>query len=137
MRFKANAFLHDVCIFKEKPIMKYFVIIFLFLSNSLFSQVISGAVKDEGRKLLNKQAFVIEGMTNGYAKYELAIDRNGNVTSSRKVKSNIRITPAHIEIINHVNKFKFQQGTVYPKFHHVVVKITMVKKKVPTLEEIN
>ena len=115
--------------------MKYLIIFTLLLSNLSYGQIISGAVKDEGRKVLDKPAFIIEGMTNGYAKYELAIDRDGNVTSARKVKSNIRITPAHIEIKNHVNKFKFEEGTIYPKFHHVVVKVTMVKKKVETLIE--
>ena len=135
--YNTNCSLHDVCIFKKKSTMKYIIIIILFLSNTAFSQVISGAAKDEGRKLLNKPAFVIEGMTNGYAKYELAINREGNVTSSRKVKSNIRMTPAQIAIKNYVNKFKFQKGTIYPKFHHVVVKVTMLKKKVDTLKEID
>ena len=117
--------------------MKYLIIVVLFLSNASYSQVISGAVKDEGRKLLDRPAFIIEGMTNGYAKYELAIDREGNVTSSRKVKSDIRMAPAHIEMKNYVNKFKFEKGTVYPKFHHVIVKITMVKKKEAPLKEID
>lgn len=129
--------LPDVCIFKKKSTMKYLIIIILFLSNISYSQMISGAVKDEGRKLLDKPAFVIEGMIDGYAKYELAIDREGNVTSSRKVKSDIRMTPAHIVIKNYVNKFKFEKGTIYPKFHHVIVKITMVKKKEAPLKEID
>jgi len=117
--------------------MKYLIFIILFVSNISFSQVISGPVKDEGRKLLDQPAFIIEGMTNGYAKYELAIDREGNVTSARKVKSNIRMAPAHIEMRNYVSKFKFEKGTIYPKFHHVIIKITMMKKKEVILNELD
>jgi len=117
--------------------MKYLIIFIFFLSNLSYGQIISGEIVDEGRKVLNKPAFVIEGMTNGYAKYELSVDREGNVTSARKVKSDIRMAPAHYEIKNYLNKFQFEKGTYFPKFHYVIVKITMVKKKMVVLDEID
>lgn len=116
--------------------MKYIVVVLLLFSNYSFGQIISGTLKDEGRKVLDNPNFIINGRANGYAKYELAVDRNGNVTSARKVKTNIRSTPTLISVKNHVNKFKFEKGTYYPKFHHVVVKITVVKEKI-VLEKIS
>ena len=107
--------------------MKNLVILFCLISSSSFGQLISGSLVDEGRLLLNKSAFIIEGMADGVVKIELAVDRTGKVTSARMVETNLKSTPAKYEIKNYVKTFTFEKGTHFPKFHHVVVKITMMK----------
>lgn len=107
--------------------MRAFLILSLLISNFTFGQLISGSLVDEGRKILNKPAYIVEGMANGWIKLELAVDRTGKVTSVRQVETNLKSTPARFEVKNYVKKFKFQPGTYYPKFHHVIVKITVMK----------
>ncbi len=107
--------------------MRKLLFLFLLLSSTSFGQLISGTLMDEGRKVLSDPPFIIEGMTDGYAKYELAVNREGKVTSAKLVETNLKSTPATYTIKNYVKTFTFQPGTYYPKFHHVVVKITMVK----------
>ena len=107
--------------------MKNLVILFCLISSSSFGQLISGSLVDEGRLLMNKSAFIIEGMADGFVKIELAVDRTGKVTSARMVETNLKSTPAKYEIKNYVKTFTFEKGTHFPKFHHVVVKITMMK----------
>jgi len=77
--------------------------------------------------MLTKPAYIVEGMANGWIKLELAVDRTGKVTSVRQVDTNIKSTPARFEVKKYVRTFKFQPGTYYPKFHHVIVKITVMK----------
>ena len=81
---------------------------------------------DEGRSIIGNPEYTITGFSDGFAKYELAVNREGVVTSARLIESSLKSTPAKYEIRNHVVKFKFEKGTYYPKFHHVVVKITMI-----------
>ena len=107
--------------------MRKLLFLFLLISTSSFGQLISGTLVDEGRKVLNSPPFIIEGIANGYAKYELAVNREGKVTSARLVDSNLKSTPARYEITNYVKKFTFQGATYYPKFQHVIVKVTMMK----------
>jgi len=102
---------------------------FLLFSSLSFGQVLSGEIVDEGRKMTSNTPFVVEGMLNGYCTYELAVDRDGNVTSARLVETNLKSTPAKYEVRNYVTKIKFAPGTYYPKFHHALVKITTVQKK--------
>ncbi len=108
--------------------MRNLFILFLLVSSSSFGQLISGTLTNDGRKVLNQPSFVIKGMANGYAKYELAVDRNGKVTSAKLIDTNLKSTPAKYTIKNYVKTFTFQPGTYYPKFHHVVVKVTMMKE---------
>ena len=108
---------------------KLFLGTFLFFSSMSFGQVLSGEILDEGRKVTSSIPFVIEGMLDGYCTYELAVDRDGKVTSARLVETNLKSTPAKYEVRNYVTKIKFAPGTYYPKFHHALVKITTVKKK--------
>lgn len=109
--------------------MKKLVILFCLISSSSFGQLISGSLVDEGRLLLNKSAFIIKGMADGFVKIELAVDRTGKVTSARMVETNLKSTPAKYELKNYVKTFTFEKGTHFPKFHHVVVKITMMKER--------
>ncbi len=103
--------------------------IFLFFSSLSFGQILSGEIVDEGRKMISETSFIVEGMANGYAVYELAVNRNGKVTSAKLVDSNLKSTPAKYEIRNYVSRIKFVPGNHYPKFHHAKVKITTVKPK--------
>ena len=114
--------------FLNHKTMRNFLFLFLLISTCSYGQLISGPLMNDGRKILNEPAYTIQGMANGFAKYELAVDRNGKVTSAKLVDTNLKSTPAKYTIKNYVNTFTFQPGTYYPKFHHVIVKITMVKE---------
>jgi len=81
---------------------------------------------EERRPILDKPAYIIEGRVDGWVKYELAVDRKGKVTSARLVETNLKDTPAKIDTKNYVKTFRFKPGSYYPKFNHVVVKITMM-----------
>jgi len=107
--------------------MKNLVLLFCLISIHSFGQMISGSLVNEGRSVLNKPAFIIEGMADGFAKVELAVDRTGKVTSARMVETNLKSTPAKYEIKNYVKTFSFEKGNHFPKFHNVVVKITIMK----------
>jgi len=107
-----------------------FVLFFLILSSSVNAQLIDGAIIEDGRSILGEPKYIVEGMKNGWAKYELAVNIKGVVTGVKIVESNLKSTPATTIIRNHVKNFSFEAGTHYPKFHHVVVKISMIKGKV-------
>ena len=107
--------------------MKVLVFFFLMISSLSHSQYIGGSAKDEGRKMIDSPSFLIEGFINGYVKYELAIDREGNVTGVRPLETDLKSTPARYELRNYVKTLKFEPGTYYPKFHHAIVKLTMMK----------
>lgn len=113
--------------FERKSTMRILVMFCLLLSSSVYGQVLSGDLKDEGRKLLTPTNFIIEGRINGFAKYELAVDREGKVTSARLIETDIKSTPSQVDLRNYLVKLKFEKGTHYPQFHHAVVKFTVVK----------
>ncbi|PIE87211.1 MAG: hypothetical protein CSA03_01390 [Bacteroidetes bacterium] len=106
---------------------KFIFFCLLFVSSVNYAQVISGPVKDAGRKMTGEPSFIIEGMKDGWAKYDLSVDINGKVTSVTMVETNLKSTPAKTMLRNHVKKYTFEPGTYYPKYHHVVVKVTMLK----------
>ena len=117
--------------------MRSLLFIFLLISTTSHSQLISGDLKAEGRKVISETPFVIEGTIDGWAKYELAVDRKGNVTSAKIIETNLKRTSAKMQIRNYLMKMKFTPGTIYPHFHHAVVKITLVKSDVqPETQEI-
>lgn len=110
-------------------IMKYFIFsFFVVLTVSLNAQIIGGEIVNEGRKLMNEVPFVVESYSEGFVTLELSVDRNGSVVSRRVVESNVKSTPSMIAVKNHVMKYKFEPGTHYPTFHHVTIKIQVVKK---------
>ncbi len=108
--------------------MRISLIICLLLATTSWGQILSGDLKDEGRKLLTPTDFKFAGRTDGFAKFELAVDREGNVTSARLLETDIKSTPAMYELRKEVVKLKFQKGTYYPQFHHAVVYYTMTKR---------
>lgn len=109
--------------------MKSILFFFLLFASSSFGQLVGGDLIAEGRKLKGTETFIQEGTVDGYAIYQLAVDREGNVTSAALQETNLTRTSAKVQIRNYVVKLKFEPGTHYPKFHHVDVKITLVKPK--------
>lgn len=109
--------------------MKNIFCLFLFatFAQCSFGQMISGTLLDEGRKLISESAYVLEGTIDGWAKYELSVDREGNVTATKLIETDLKRTSAKIQIHNHAKTLKFQPGTYFPEFHHVIVKFTLVK----------
>lgn len=91
--------------------------------------MIGGTLKDEGRKLVSDIGYVQEGTIDGWAIYELAVNREGDVTSVALKETNLTRTSAKYQIHNYLSKLKFQKGAHYPQFHHVQIKITLVKPK--------
>ena len=103
------------------------ILFFLLFSSTSFGQITGGAILDDGRKLVTEASFVQEGTVNGWAIYDLSVDMEGNVTSSKLVETNLKRTSAKMQIRNYASTLKFEKGTHYPKFHHVTIKITLVK----------
>ena len=109
--------------------MKALLFFFLLIGFSSFSQLVGGTLVEEGRKLSSSTSFIQEGTVDGWAIYELAVDREGNVTSAVIKESNLTRTSAKFQIRNYLMTLKFEAGTHYPKFHHVNIKMTLVKPK--------
>ena len=111
--------------------MKYFLTLVLLASFGSFGQMLSGDLKDYGRKKISETSYVMESHVSGFVTFELTVDREGNVTSTRLVgkKTTVRSTPARMKARDHMMNFKFQKGNHYPKFQTVVVKLTLVKPK--------
>ena len=107
--------------------MQRLIIIFSLFCGTAYGQLMSGTLMDEGRQMTSDSKFIVEGVKSGTAKFELAVSREGNVTSIRMVESNLKSTPAEFELKNYLKTFTFEKGNHYPKFHHVVVKMTVVK----------
>ena len=107
--------------------MKKLAIIFALFGSTAYGQLLSGAIMDEGRQMTSENKFIVEGMANGFAKFELAVNREGVVTGVRMLESNLKSTPAEYELKKYMKTFTFQKGTYYPSFHHVIVKMTVVK----------
>lgn len=104
--------------------------LFLISTTVANAQLLSGAIIEDGRQITGDAKYIVEGMKNGWAKYDLSVDIEGKVTGVKLVESNLKSTPATTIIRNHVKKFTFAPGTYFPKYHHVIVKITMVKGEV-------
>ena len=107
-----------------------FLVFFLIVTSSVNAQLIEGEIVTDGRKIVGEPKYIIEGMKDGWAKFDVSVDIDGKVTALTMIESNLKSTPATTMIRNHVKKFTFEKGTHYPKYHHVVVKITMIKGKV-------
>lgn len=106
-----------------------FAFAFFVLTFSSHAQLISGDLLDEGRKIITQTDYTIIGSTEGVIYYELAVDREGNVTSARLLgdQTTIHSTPLIYSAKNYCHSLKFEKGTYYPKFHHVVIRVNVVK----------
>ena len=99
-----------------------FFMLFAFHSNA---QLLGGTVVDEGRRILANPSFVQEGTIDGWAIFQLVIDRNGKVTSAKIAETNLKRTTAKMQIRDYVMTLRFTPGNHYPKYHHAKVKITL------------
>lgn len=104
------------------------VLLISFFAFTSSAQLMSGDLVDEGRKLLTETNFTMMGSKQGEIVYELAVDRKGNVTSERLIEKETTVvsTPLRYGAKNYLRSFKFEEGTYFPEFHHVIVKITVV-----------
>lgn len=109
--------------------MKILLPLICLISFASYGQMLSGTLKDEGRKLVSEVKYVQEGGTDGWVIYELAVNREGNVTGLTLEESTIKSTPNKVAVRNYLSGLKFEKGTHYPQFHHVRIKITVVKPK--------
>ena len=116
--------------------MRILIILSFLTSFGTFSQLVGGDVLKDKRPLLTKTDFKIDGHHDGWVIFTLAIDLEGNVSSAVVKETNLTSRLDCIDIRNYVAKLKFQKGMHYPKFHHVDVKITMVKSENPPELEI-
>lgn len=103
---------------------------FTALSTVSFSQLIGGKLMEDGRKMTSESSFTIVDNNVGIVIYELAVNNKGIVTSAKLVNDGTTVvsTPTRMKVRNHVMTLKFEEGTYFPEFHHVKVKITVVKE---------
>ncbi len=94
------------------------------------AQVESGTVVESGRKLTVPAVFTIDAATEGTVIVELAVNREGNVTSSKVIREGTTVvsTPQIMKAQNISKKLKFTPGTHFAEFEHVRVRYTYVKK---------
>lgn len=107
------------------------ILFFAFFSTSTAFTQISGDVIKDNRKLLTDLPYEIEGHISGKITIEFSIDASGDISASKVLEneSTIKSTPAKIKVLNHFSKFKFEEGTWFPKYHQGKIVITMVKSK--------
>jgi hypothetical protein len=105
------------------------VSLFLVFSSYSFSQLISGTLIDEGRKMTSVSTFKLIDNNEGIAFYQLAVNRKGEVTSATLLSAGTTIvsTPTRMKMRNYLMTLKFEEGMYRPEFHHVKVKITSSK----------
>ncbi|XOV67650.1 MAG: hypothetical protein ACFHU9_00495 [Fluviicola sp.] len=112
--------------------MKFLLIIILStLARTSHAQLSWGSEAADGRDVMPQTKFIVEGYNNGWAKFSVAVDREGNVTSAQIEETNLKSSIDKIELKKHALTIKFEPGTHYPKFHNATVKITMVKSENP------
>ena len=103
------------------------VVVFTFFALSSFAQLMDGSLLDEGRKMISKSDFTIYDSNEGVLYYTLAVDRKGKVTSATLLAdgTTVTFTPTRIKARNYLMLLQFEEGTHYPQFHHVRVKVTV------------
>jgi hypothetical protein len=103
---------------------------FGFFALNSFSQVLSGDVVNEGRSLTTNPDFKIKSTNEGVIVYEVAVNREGVITSTfyKADQSTIKSTPLKVEANNYLRALKFESNTRYPQFQHALIKISFVKE---------
>lgn len=108
------------------------IVLFLFVSISTasFSQLIGGKLVEDGRKMTSVSTFKLIDNNVGVVIYELAVNNKGIVTSAKLVNDGTTVisTPTRMKVRNYLMTLKFEEGTHFPEFHHVKVKITVAKE---------
>ena len=102
------------------------ILVFIGFSTFSFSQLLDGTLMDEARKMISVSTFKLIDNNEGVAFYQLAVNRNGEVTSATLLSagSTIVSTPTRMKMRNYLMTLKFEEGMYYPEFHHVRVKVT-------------
>lgn len=105
------------------------ILLFTLVSSISFGQLIDGTLVDEQRKLITVTDFKVIDNNEGVMYFNLAVNRKGEVTSATLLAPGTTVvsTPTKIKVRNYLMKLKFEEGTYYPEFHHVRVKITVAK----------
>ena len=105
-----------------------FALIFTLMAFLANSQLLSGDLVDENRKLITETDFTLKSVNKGFVMADLAVDRTGKVTSITLdlAASNVVSIPSKIKVRNYLNTFVFEKGNHFPAFHHVKVKITLL-----------
>lgn len=105
--------------------------LFLFATTISFGQLIDGALVDENRKLASPATFKVVDNNEGVMYFQLAVNRKGIVTSASLLTEGTTIvsTPTKIKVRNYLMTLKFEEGTFYPEFHHVRVKVSVSKEQ--------
>ena len=103
--------------------------LFMIVVQTSFGQLMSGRLIEDERKILTLTDFTVQDSNEGVLFFELAVNNLGNVTSAKLLSNGTTVvsTPTRIKVKNELMKWKFQEGTYYPEFHHVTVKITTKK----------
>lgn len=111
--------------------MKKLLMITLAMLPCLIWAQLGGAIKKDGRKLITDQPFVISDSHEGSIFFKISVDAEGTITAIDVVddKTTIRSTPAKIKATNYVKKFKFEEGTWFPKHHQGTVRLSLIRKK--------
>lgn len=103
----------------------YLLLMCCLVAAESYAQLISGAIIDENRKLITQTNFTISGSQTGHQTFEIAVDRDGNVTSQRLIseQSSTTSTPLTMQAKNWLKKLTFEKGTHFPAHHHVLVRV--------------
>lgn len=104
-------------------------VFFVCFLSAFKAQLIKGTLINDQRKMLSSFNFIVEDPNVGTIFFELAVNPKGKVTSARVVEEGTTIvsTPTRVNVRKALMPLLFEEGTWYPEFHHVVVKVTTVK----------
>lgn len=108
-----------------------FIILFLALSGSLFSQNrLTGDLRNDQRKIKEDIEYTIDYKKEGRITVDIVVNIDGKVTSAiiNEKHTNVLSTPMHIEAKNRAKRLKFESCYHCPKFHNGSV-VFMVKEK--------
>ncbi len=114
----------------QKKYMRFWIaFLFVCLVSMVDAQLIKGTLLDDQRKMISSFNFTVEDQNAGTVFFELAVNPKGKVTSARVVEAGTTVvsTPTRINVRKALMALIFEEGTWYPEFHHVVVKVTTVK----------
>lgn len=104
-----------------------------------FSQMLSGDLKDSGRKMLTRSELKVTGKKyRGFQIFEISVDRKGVVNGVRHIPTanELTSTPARIQATNLLSALEFEAGTHYPKFQRARVRV-LFEREAEVVEPVN
>jgi hypothetical protein len=111
--------------------MKYIFFGLLFILFTLKTQAqLSGELINDGRKCLTETDFSVKASQEGFVKFTLTVNNEGNVIAEQihRKNSTVTSTPSIIKARKFAKNLKFEKGTHYPKNHTVVVLLRCIKQ---------